>query len=58
MFFIGLDWFGSISTIIGYLMPNPVFKYILNMISKQIFRCGQSSDQTVLFQTIQLSIRH
>ena len=21
--------FGSISTIVGYLMPNPVFKYIL-----------------------------
>ena len=26
-----LVWFGFISTIIGYLMPYPVFTYILNI---------------------------
>ena len=24
-------WFHGISTIVGYLMPNPVFTYILNI---------------------------
>ena len=27
----GLVWFYGISTIVGYLMPNPVFTYILNI---------------------------
>ena len=27
----GLVWFGDISTIIGYLMPNPVYTFILNI---------------------------
>ena len=27
----GLVWFYDISTIVGYLMPNPVYTYILNM---------------------------
>ena len=26
------------STIVGYLKPNPVFKYIVNMICKHIFQ--------------------
>ena len=33
----GLVWFYDISTIVGNLMPNPVFTYILNMICKHIF---------------------
>ena len=28
---IGLLWFYGISTIVCYLMPNPVFTYILNI---------------------------
>ena len=28
---ITLDWFYGISTIVGYLMPNPVFTYILDI---------------------------
>ena len=31
---IGLVWFYGISTIVGYLMPNPVYSYILDMICK------------------------
>ena len=31
-----LVWFYGISTIVGYLMSNPVFTYILNMICKYI----------------------
>ena len=27
----GKDWFGGISTIVSYLMPNPVYEYILNI---------------------------
>ena len=27
----GLVWFYGISTIVGYLMPNPVFTYVLNI---------------------------
>ncbi len=27
----GLVWFYGISTIIGYLMPNPLYTYILDM---------------------------
>ena len=27
-------WFGGISIIVGYLLPNPVYTYILNMICK------------------------
>ena len=27
----GLTWFCGISIVVGYLMPNPVFKYILNI---------------------------
>ena len=27
----GLVWFYGISTIVGYLMPNPIYTYILNI---------------------------
>ena len=27
----GLLWFYGISTIVGHLMPNPIYTYILNM---------------------------
>ena len=27
----GLVWFYSISSIVGYFMPNPVFTYVLNI---------------------------
>ena len=27
----GLVWFYDISTIVGYLMPNPLYTYILNI---------------------------
>ena len=26
-----VDWFYGISTLVGYLMPNPVYTYILNI---------------------------
>ena len=32
MIWFGLVWFYGISIIIGYLMPNPLYTYILNMI--------------------------
>ena len=28
---VGLIWFYGISTIVGYLMPNPLYTYILNI---------------------------
>ena len=28
---VGLVWFYGISTIVGYLMPNPLYTYILNI---------------------------
>ena len=31
MIWFGLVWFYCISTIVGYLMPNPVYIYILNI---------------------------
>ena len=30
---IGLVWFYGISTIVGYLIPNPVYKFILNIVT-------------------------
>ena len=30
-----LVWFSGTSTIVGYLMPNPVFTYILNIYDSQ-----------------------
>ena len=52
----GVGFYG-ISTIVGNLMPNPVFTYILNIWSVNMFcRHTQLNDQTVLFLTIQFSI--
>ena len=31
MIWFGLVWFNGISTIIGYLMPNLLYAYILNI---------------------------
>ena len=31
MIWFGLVWFYSISTIVGYSMPNPLYTYILNV---------------------------
>ena len=31
MIWFGLVWFYGISTIVGYLMPNPLYTYILNI---------------------------
>ena len=42
----GLVWFSGISTIVGYLMPNLVYTYILDIYD------------SVLFLTIQFSISH
>ena len=51
--------FSGISTIIGYLMPNPVFTYISSIWFVNTFcRYPQLNDQTVLFLTIQFSISH
>ena len=53
----GLVWFYGISTIVGYLMPYPVFTYISNIwFVNAFFRYTQLMAQTVLFRTIQFSI--
>ena len=52
---IDLTWFYGISTIIGHLIPNPVFTYISNMICKHFLNI-QLNDRTGLFLTIQFSI--
>ena len=31
MIWLGLVWFDVISTIVGYLIPNPLYTYILNI---------------------------
>ena len=50
-------WFYGISTIVGYLMPNPVFTYISDIWFANILcRNKQLNDQTVLFQTIQFCL--
>ena len=52
-----MAWFYGISTIVGYLMTNPVFTYILDIIFVNTFSSyKQLNDQTVLFLTIQFSI--
>ena len=49
--------FYGISIIVGYLMPNPIFTYILNILVTNTFcRCSQLNDQTVLFLTIQFCV--
>ena len=53
----GLVWFYGPSTIIGYLMPNPVFTYILDIRFVKTFgRYIELNDQTVLLQTIQFGM--
>ena len=37
-FWFGLVWFYGIPTIEGYLMPNPVFIYILNAFFRLYFQ--------------------
>ena len=52
----GLVWFYGISNIVGYLMPNPVFTFILNIWFVNTFcRYTQLNDQTVLFSISQQS---
>ena len=47
---IGMIWFGGISTIVGYLMPNLSFTYIFNIWFVNTFcRYTQLNDQTILF---------
>ena len=54
-----LFWFYGQVTIVHYLMPNSVFTHIFNIWLVNTFcRYSQLNDQTVLFQTIQLSINH
>ena len=39
----GLVGFDGISTIVGYLMPNPLYTYILNMVYKHFWKHFQTS---------------
>ena len=49
----GWVWFYGISTIVGYLIPNPVFTYISNIWFVNTFwRYTQLNDETVLFLII------
>ena len=52
--FLSLVWFYGISTIVGYLMPNPVYIYMIC----EHFVDTQLNDQTFLFLTVQFSISH
>ena len=55
----GLVWFYGISTIVGYLIPNPVFTNVLNILFVNTFcRYTQLSDQSVLFLTILFGRSH
>ncbi len=72
--FFDLVGFYGIETIVGYLIPNPVYSYILdifdlstklnspkfsyNSIKHQSFVYTQLNDETVLFQTIKFSVSH
>ena len=47
---VSLVWF------IGYLVPNPVYTYILNVWFVNTFSDTQLNDQTVLFVIIQVSL--
>ena len=47
-----LVWFYGISTIVGNLIPNPVFIYVLDIsFENKLGRYTQLNDQTVLFLT-------
>ena len=51
-------FYDILSTIFGYLMPNSVLTYMWNILFIDTFcRYTQLNDQTVLFLTIQFSIR-
>ena len=50
-----LVWFYGISTIVGYLMPNPLFTYILNMICKHILLITFLNDPELIFFTRMVS---
>ena len=50
--------FYGISIIVGYLMSNPVYTYILNIFVNSFCRHTLLNDQTVLFLTIQFSTSH
>ena len=57
----GLVWFYGISTLVGYLMPNPVYIYIYIYISNiwfvnTFYRYTQLNYLTVLFLIIQFSM--
>ena len=55
----GLVWFYGISTNVGYLMPTPVFTYILNIWFINTFSTYTLlNDQSVLFLRIQFSWSH
>ena len=59
VFWFGLVWFYGISTIVVYLMLNPIFSYILNIWFVNSFcRYTHLNDKTVLCLIIQFSIRH
>ena len=53
LFVLLIDFYG----IVGYLLPNPDFTYILTIwFVNTIYRFRQLNNQTVLFQIIQFSI--
>ena len=55
--FWGFVLFYGISTIAGYFMSNPVFKYTSNLWFANLFcRYALLNDETVLFLTIQFSL--
>ena len=56
MIWFGLVGFCGISSIVGYLKPNHVFTCILTIFFVNTYT--QLNNQTVLFLTIQFSIRH
>ena len=53
-------WFAGISTIVGYFISNPVYKYILNMYDFYIHKSTKlnSSKYCYVSQTIQLNMSH
>ena len=56
-YLFGLLWFYGISNIVGYLIPNPFFIYVLDICYVNTFgRYMQINDQAVLFLTNPFSI--
>ena len=59
LYSVGIELVGfyGISTVVGYLMPNHVFTYILDISFVNTFcRYIQLNDRTVLFLTVQFSV--